>query len=200
MASESWVSDATSMTLRMGLCSTSLKALFCNSSHVIIIARCSSFSVARDRTSVIRSARFPWGLPRRFLSDTDQEKVRMGNACARAALNIIYAPDSRGLPWCLENPHSSKTWYIPELQQLMASPHVQVVVIDFCQYKTRWKKPTRLLFGNLDESEAKNLPKSSTERIPEMPAGGSPNMSEVPKVVSHHPVAKPVVTYGDAKT
>ena len=99
---------------------------------------------------MIRSARFPWGLPRRFLSDTDKEKVRIGNACARAALEIIQALDSRGLPWCLENPHSSKIWYIPELQQLMASSHVQVVVIDFCQYKARWKKPTRLLFGNLD--------------------------------------------------
>ena len=48
--------------------------------------------------------------------------------------------------------------------------------------------------GKLEEPEAKNLPKSSTERIPEMPAEGSTNMSEVPEVVSHHPVAKPVAT------
>ena len=114
---------------------------------------CSSFSVARDRTSLIRTARFPWGLPRRFLSPADQEKVRLGNACARSALQVIHALDARGLPWCLENPHSSKLWRIPEIQQLTASPHVHVVIVDFCQYKTAWKKPTRFLFGNLDSQD-----------------------------------------------
>ena len=120
---------------------------------------CSSFSVARDRAAVIRSRRFPWGLPLRFLSAIDKEKVAIGNACARSAISIIQALDSQGLPWCLENPHSSKIWYLPELQRLSQASHVQVCVVDFCQYNIRWKKPTRLMFGNL------NLDLQDTERL-----------------------------------
>ena len=29
---------------------------------------CTSFSVARDRTKVIRNRRFPWGVPKRFMT------------------------------------------------------------------------------------------------------------------------------------
>ena len=47
----------------------------------------------------------------------------------------------------------------PRLHQLAASAHVRTVVIDFCQYKTRWKKPTRLSFGNLDLQDVERFGK-----------------------------------------
>lgn len=108
---------------------------------------CSSFSPARDRTSVIRDRYHPWGLPN--ISPKDQEKVRIGNQCLRSSLRIIRWLDRLGVPWILENPHSSKMWFIPELVELQHAAHTQVIVTDFCQFNTRWRKRTRLLCGNL---------------------------------------------------
>ena len=109
---------------------------------------CLTFSPARDRTSVIRNKQFPWGLPQ--LSQRDAEKVAVGNACFRSAFKIIRWLDKYKIPWMLENPHSSKAWYLPELVELQNAEHTCVFYTDFCQYKTRWRKRTRLLSGNLD--------------------------------------------------
>ena len=108
---------------------------------------CSSFSPARDRTSVIRDKNHPWGLPN--ISIRDQEKVRLGNQCLRSSLRIIKWLDDMGVPWVLENPHSSKMWYVPELIKLQQADHTHVIVTDFCQFGTCWRKRTRLLCGNL---------------------------------------------------
>ncbi len=47
---------------------------------------CSSFSRARVRTGPLRSKELPWGV--RGFSPKDQELVRIGNLCARAAIQI----------------------------------------------------------------------------------------------------------------
>ena len=109
---------------------------------------CSSFSVARDRTMVIRSKLFPWGLP--DLPPHEQDKIRVGNCCIRSTLKIISWLDSWRLPWILENPYTSKVWYLPPLQQLMKSEHVHDIVCDFCMFGTPWRKRTRFLCGNID--------------------------------------------------
>ena len=118
---------------------------------------CSSFSVARDRTVVIRTAEAPWGLPSHFLSAKDQVRVATGNRCMRSALRILKVLDQLRLPWCLENPATSKIWCLPPLQQLMQQSHVQAVTVDFCQFSTPWRKPTTLLFGNLDAQDVARL-------------------------------------------
>eukprot|EP00438_Fugacium_kawagutii_P006663 Skav225702 [mRNA] locus=scaffold1817:290507:291919:+ [translate_table: standard] len=118
---------------------------------------CSSFSIARDRTAVIRTKQYPWGVPDHLLSSADQVKVRVGNQCFRAAIKIISWLDKYGIPWILENPFTSKCWYLPPLQKLMQSSHVQVVQVDFCYYGTRWRKRTQLLCGNLDAQDVRRL-------------------------------------------
>eukprot|EP00972_Heterocapsa_arctica_P069800 10312111-Heterocapsa_arctica.AAC.1 len=82
---------------------------------------CSTFLPARDRTSVIRTQLFPWGLA--ATSDQDREKVKIGNACLHAALEIIQKCDEHNVLWRLENPHGSKMWYIPELIRLATADH-----------------------------------------------------------------------------
>ena len=109
---------------------------------------CSSFSVARDRTRVIRNRDYPWGIP--DLPEHEQNKIDVGNRCVFAALKIIKWLDAHGLPWILENPHSSKMWYLPPLIDLMNAGHTHVKVVDFCMYGTSWRKRTRLLCGNVD--------------------------------------------------
>ena len=81
---------------------------------------CSSFSVARDRTAVIRTKDYPWGLPACQLSEQDQERIAVCNKCFRSAIKIISWLDAYGIPWILENPASSKCWHLPPLQRLAA--------------------------------------------------------------------------------
>ena len=93
---------------------------------------CSSFSIARDRTAVIRTKAEPWGLPADRLSDKDKVKVEIGNKCFRAVRDLLKEFDTRKLPWILENPHSSKCWHLPFLKRLARHKHVQTVIVDFC--------------------------------------------------------------------
>ena len=114
---------------------------------------CSTFSTARDRTRVIRNRLHPWGFS--DLPEYELEKIRLGNACFKATLKIIRWLDEERIPWILENPHSSKAWYLPEIQALLTSDHTQVIVTDFCQYGKPWRKRTRLLAGNVDMDDFK---------------------------------------------
>lgn len=112
---------------------------------------CSSFSPARDRTRVVRSRDFPYGLP--DLPAHEQVKVDVGNNCVKSALKIISWLDKRNIRWIPENPRSSKTWYLPEMVKLMQSSHVIDNVADFCQYGTAWRKRTRFLAAHICEDD-----------------------------------------------
>lgn len=122
---------------------------------VMLAPPCSSFSPARDRTRVIRTKSFPYGL---FgLPPHEQEKVDLGNKCFRSAFRIIRELDKFSIPWILENPHSSKCWYLPELIRLLSLEHVHTRVTDFCCHGTRWRKRTRFLIGNVAENDSLRL-------------------------------------------
>ena len=87
---------------------------------------CSSFSRARDRTRVIRTARFPWGLPSRFLSDAESASITLGNKCFRAAIDLIQCLDKHRVPWILENPSTSKCWWLPPLKKRCLQPRILI--------------------------------------------------------------------------
>ena len=112
---------------------------------------CTSFSRARDRTKMIRSHRFPWGLPKRFLSPHEQESIRIGNSLFGACFRIIDCCLLHNIPWILENPLSSRCWNLPRLRQLQASPDIVNIHADFCQFGTAWKKPTLFLASRVDD-------------------------------------------------
>ena len=118
---------------------------------------CGSSSVARDRTAVMRTKSFPWGLPPHLLSDTDCEKVAVGNRCFRAAIDLIRTFNRFNLPCILENPHSSKCWSIPFLQSVVEHAALETFVVDCCQYGTQWRKRARLLCGNFDPLDLHRL-------------------------------------------
>ena len=56
---------------------------------MILAPPCLSFSVARDRTCIIRARGFPSGLPRGLLSPADFDKATQGNRCFKPALKFI---------------------------------------------------------------------------------------------------------------
>ena len=78
---------------------------------------------------------------------------KIGNACFKAALKIIKWLDEYGVPWVLENPSTSKAWYLPPLVQLEQASHTQTIVTDFCQFGTKWRKRAKLLVGNMDPDD-----------------------------------------------
>ena len=97
---------------------------------VMFAPPCSSFSPARDRTSVIRTKQQPWGVDAHLLNAIDTVKVSVGNKCFRATFDVIRSLDLHRTPWILENPHPSKCWYLPQLITLASKPHVQTIVTD----------------------------------------------------------------------
>ena len=121
---------------------------------------CSSFSVARDRTLVIRDRAYPWGRPN--LPEHEQAKIEVGNKCFRATLKIIRALDFFGIPWILENPWSSKCWRLPPIVKLMSMSHVHLRVGDFCSWGTPWRKRTTFMCGNISNDDSMRLQRLCT--------------------------------------
>ena len=116
---------------------------------VMLSPPCESFSVGRDRIRAIRSRDWPWGLPSSLLSEVDRTIVSRGNACFRSCKSLITLLERYHVPWILENPATSKCWFLPFLQHVQAQPHCETVVTDFCQYGTIWKKRTKFLCSNI---------------------------------------------------
>ena len=137
----------------LSLISPNLKSSVAYSQRLVLAAMLappdSSFSAARDRHSVLRT--------QHLLSSADQLRVESGNKCVATVLKIILWLDQRHIPWILENPSSSKCWYLPDLQQLMHAPHCVTVLTDSCQFGTKWRKRSRLLCGHLDSQDVARL-------------------------------------------
>ena len=79
---------------------------------------CDSFLVAHNRLKVIRTRDLSWGLPTDELIASELEKVKLGNACFKSCFSIIRLLDRYRIPWILENPITSKCWYLPFFQSI----------------------------------------------------------------------------------
>eukprot|EP00959_Pyramimonas_sp_CCMP1952_P318401 6662586-Pyramimonas_sp.AAC.1 len=72
----------------------------------------------KARSAAIRDASRPRGFSRSEMTPRDWEKLQTGNKCLRAVLKIIAECNRSGVPWILENPHSSYMFKTPELLRL----------------------------------------------------------------------------------
>ena len=99
---------------------------------VMMAPVCTSFSRARDRTKVIRNHRFPWGIPRRFLSEKEYLSIRLGNTLFRACFAIIEECEKQQIPWLLENPLSSRCWNLPPMRRIIQQRDTHFIHADFC--------------------------------------------------------------------
>lgn len=120
---------------------------------------CTSFSTARNRTSVIRSQSEPWGISR-IMNDKESLTLREGNAIARATLKILRLLNKYKVPWIVENPRPSYLWHLPELISVAKAAHAHFRIGDFCRFGARWRKRTGFLCGNLDEGDTAILAKT----------------------------------------
>ena len=124
---------------------------------VMMAPVCTSFSVARDRTKVIRNKDHPWGLPPHLLTPAEQQKIEDGNRCFLTCVKVAQACIANRVPFILENPWSSKAWRLPPVQKLLQQPGAHLIRADFCQYGTAWKKPTGFLTVGIDMDDLNRL-------------------------------------------
>ena len=122
----------------------------------ILAVPCTSFSLARNRTSVIRTKRFPWGV-RRELNERERAALDLGNSLARAALKYVRLFNRHRLPWIIENPRGSILWHLPELHEVACQANAHFRIADFCRYGARWRKRTGFLCGNLELDDTVEL-------------------------------------------
>ena len=116
---------------------------------------CTSWSVARNRTNVIRSRFEPWGVrhPPKPISAKDSESLRLGNLTMRSTLRLIKLFTRLGIPWALENPFSSNMWWVPALRKYWESGKAQLIVVDQCAWGRPWRKRTRILISGCDAQD-----------------------------------------------
>ena len=117
---------------------------------VMMAPVCTSFSRARDRTKVIRSLRFPWGIPKRFLSEKEALSIKLGNACFRSCIQLIHVLNLYSIPWILENPWMSRCWQLPPIRQLLQKNSAFLCRGDFCQWGTNPELPISQFFFQED--------------------------------------------------
>ena len=122
-------------------------------SAVMMAPPCTSLS--RARRVRLRSKELPWGL--QFLSAKEQDQVKHGNLCVRFCLRLMRLCLKYDVPFILENPQTSFLWDLPEIEALVNKSDCYVRVLDFCQFGTKWKKPTRFLFGGIPWSDSEPL-------------------------------------------
>ena len=116
---------------------------------------CTSFSVARDRTRPIRPSTRPWGLPHQ--NDADRARLRTGNACARATIQIMRWALEHKVKLILENPATSRLFLLPQSKEIMRHPAASYGIAHFCQYGTKWKTPTGFLMLFASENDRSSL-------------------------------------------
>ena len=104
---------------------------------------CSSFSIARTRTSPLRSLAFPWGLP--TLRGKGRLVAEAGSQALRVVFRILRAAERHHVPWVLEQPRSSCMLKVPEWNSCLWRGHVELVDVDQCMFGTPWRKATRFV-------------------------------------------------------
>ena len=96
----------------------------------------------------LRSDSHPHGLP--DLSVQDQQKVRIGNSCARSCARIALCARRAGACGSIENPCTSRLWSMPSHKNLAKLSGFRSVNFDFCMFGTAWRKRTKVLYWLAD--------------------------------------------------
>ena len=113
---------------------------------------CSSWSRARRADGKgpgpLRSDTQIYGLP--GLSSSDQAKIRLGNSLMRFSASVAEICIDRHIPFCIENPWTSRIWLTRQFKSLLKCSHVSFNYTDFCGDLQPWRKRTGLLYAFVD--------------------------------------------------
>ena len=104
---------------------------------------CTTWSIARR--PALRSREHLGGLPHMLTRERERQIIGIGTRTLQATLRFADACRQQLTPLILENPHSSLAWQWPRMMQACRAPEATCVVTDYCQFKTRWRRRTRLV-------------------------------------------------------
>ena len=106
-----------------------------------------SFSLGLGWYNSYRTRSHPWGELAK-LGPGSKELVLAGNEHLRFSLSVLEQAAGHGnIRAGMENPKGSVMWLMPEVQALPErTPQAFLANCDYCQYGTRWKKPTTILW------------------------------------------------------
>ena len=127
---------------------------------------CTSWSIARNRTNVIRSRAEPWGVrhPAKPLSEKDKLSLDLGNKTMRSTLRLLKLSTRLNIPWALlENPFSSNMWHVPALRRYSDSGVARLAYVDQCAWGRAWRKRTRILIFGCDDADVSAISALGTE-------------------------------------
>jgi hypothetical protein len=115
---------------------------------VMFATPCSSFSLAVSRSGkALRSISHPRGLPIPMTAK-ETARIQAGNHALDATIKMIRCCNRHGIPFALENPASSYMWHDSALQAVLR--HAYIACLDQCAFKARWRKHTKVAFGNCE--------------------------------------------------
>ncbi len=111
----------------------------CEFAAVMLAPPCTTFSRGRvgGGTSFpgpLRSTEHPWSLP--AWNDSDTAKVEAATLVMQVVLHVLKRLMALDIPFVMESPQCSITWWLPELQQLMQRPGCKLISAHFCQWCT----------------------------------------------------------------
>ena len=109
----------------------------------------------------IRSREFIFGLP--YVRPCDQTKLDLGNAQYEHAMCTIRKCHASGIAGYAENPDTSFLWDTPGFQELEDEGIGFFLRTDFCQFGTKYQKPTKLFVWGVNKAHIK-LPKCARRR------------------------------------
>lgn len=109
--------------------------------HLSAAPICSSFSTAI--TPPVRSPQEPAGI--KPLRPSMKQKILDGNSHSRFLSALVSYCILHAIHYWVENPDSSYLWRQPEWLQLPRGAARRFFRVDFCRFKTRWRKRTRFL-------------------------------------------------------
>lgn len=112
--------------------------------HVSAAPICSSFS--RAITPSVRSAEHPKGIP--TMRASIRERVAAGNSHSMWLAKIINICITMQILWWVENPDTSYLWWQVEWKKIFARINGQCFRLDFCRFKTPWRKRTKIATTN----------------------------------------------------
>lgn len=122
---------------------------------------CTSFSPARRHgpgPKAVRSADYPRGFPKAWLTEAEAEEVRKGNYYALQCVAVGETAIAQQTPWAIENPEpwnvgeSASMFDFEEFEALTAKPAVRTVDFDQCTLGAETTKPTRVVYWGVDLS------------------------------------------------
>ena len=114
---------------------------------MMIATPCSSFSLAQSRgRRALRTQSEPRGKSQR-VTPNEQARIDDGNKVLDATIALVKLCNVHRIPYCVENPATSYLWYEIGLADVLKD--AKHIIVDQCAFGAKWRKRTRLVFGNL---------------------------------------------------